>query len=212
MNERENGIVSIFPTKILIEDIDLSENDASELDVAVETVLTQFKAQESLTQMEVGENHLPLFTEENINNFPVLNKVREHFIDGFAKLAESYGDINFDRDMISKLVHQYTGRLPFMEKGEYKDTHCHAGAVAFGIMYLSDIDNKNDGGLLKLFDPSWSNTIGMKNDPIYEVETKKHRLIIGPANVWHSVSTYRGEETRATIVINLDPTPLDIYT
>ena len=211
MNDQDRGIISIFPTNILIEDLDLNENDAAELDLAVEVVLAQFKGQESLTQKGVGENHLPLFTEENINNFPVLSVVREHFINGFTKLAESYDDIIFDRDTISKLVHQYTGRLPFMEKGEYKDTHNHTGAIAFGIMYLSDVDNKNYGGLLKLFDPAWSNTIGIKNNPIYEVETKRHRLIIGPANMWHSVSTYTGDETRATIVINLDPTPLHMY-
>lgn len=212
MKDEDKGIVSIFPTKILIEDLILSESDAVELDVAVKSVLAHYRARELQTQNEVGENHLPLFTPENIDKFPVLDKVRGYFINGFTKLAESYSDPTFNKDVVSKLVHQYTGRLPFMEKDDYKELHNHSGAIAFGIMYLSDIDNDLDGGLLKMFDPSWASTIGIKNDPIYEVETKRHRLIIAPANVWHSVSPYMGEETRAAIVINLDPTPLEMYT
>jgi hypothetical protein len=207
-----SNIKSIFPTNILIKDLEISESDEKDLDLVVKTVMASFIAESGITQVEAGENHLPLFTEENIERFPVLEKVREHFIDGFSELAESYNSSDvFNKNKIKQLVNKYTGRLPFMEEGNYKDTHSHPGCIAFGILYLSNVDNNKDGGILKLFDPSWSNTIGFSNDPIHEIETKKHRLIIAPAHVWHSVSPYNGKETRATIVINLDLTPLYEY-
>ena len=80
-------IHSIFPTNILVEDIDFSDEEISELTVAINAI---FKSHEAITGSHVisGEDSMPLFTDENVNVFPILKKLKKLFADGFYKLAQ----------------------------------------------------------------------------------------------------------------------------
>jgi Rps23 Pro-64 3,4-dihydroxylase Tpa1-like proline 4-hydroxylase len=198
-------IETIFKTHALIKDLDISQEVADQLDTAVATVLADHVAKTGESHREYGENNLlPFFTEETIKSFPHLSIVRDYFVDGFWELAQSYTNTPFTRESIEKLVSAYTGRLPIMKNGDYKNVHTHSGALAFGILYLNDVDNEKHGGELILHDPSFSTVFGFGESPHYKVPTKKHRLIIAPANVWHSVTPYTGEEDRVAVVFNLD--------
>lgn len=202
-------IEKLFATHVLIKDVEISESESSEVVNLIDAMIGQYKAETSLSMEKIGENSLPFFTPENLEKFPVLKKIREHFINGFWELAQSYENNSFTKEVIEELVCRYTGRLPIMQSGDFKRAHNHVGASAFAILYMNDVDNSRHGGELLLHDPSWSNNVGYVNEQIYKVETKKHRLIVAPANVWHSVTSYNGNEDRIAIVFNLDIIPAE---
>ena len=86
-------IHSIFPTNILIEDIDFTDEEISEMSFAINAI---FKSHEAITGSHVisGEDSMPLFTDENITVFPILKKLKKIFADGFYKLADKLESIN----------------------------------------------------------------------------------------------------------------------
>ena len=195
-------IHSIFPTNILIEDVDFSDDEVTELTVAINTI---FKSHEALTGSHVvsGEDSMPLFTDENITVFPILKKLKQLFADGFYKVAESNPNNSVTKESIEIMMDNHAGRLPIMRTGDYKGIHSHPGSTAFGIFYLTDVDNKKDGGKLILRDPSFHTNPGFRSAMTYEVETKAGRLVIAPSYVWHEVTPYHGKEDRITVVSNL---------
>jgi hypothetical protein len=195
---------TIFQTQALIKDLDIPEDVSAELNAAVDTIIAQHESQTGQGHDEWAENGLPLFTEETIKVFPKIGQVRDYFVDGFWELAQSYPNTPFTRESIANMLNAYTGRLPVMKKGDYKGVHGHSGALAFGILYLGDVDNEKHGGELILHNPNFSTVFGFSDSANYNVATKKHRLICAPADVWHSVTPYTGEEDRRTIVFNLD--------
>lgn len=204
-------IEKLFATHILVKDLEISTEDSAEIIALTKGMIEQYKAETSMTVKQIGEDSLPFFTTENLTKFPVLETLRQHFIDGFWELAKSYENNSFTRELIEEMVCSYTGRLPIMQKGDFKHAHNHPGASSFAILYMSDIDNKKHGGELIIHDPTWSSNVGYTNNQNYKVETKKHRLVVAPGNVWHSVTAYTGDEDRIAIVFNLDITPLDKF-
>ena len=202
-------IKEIFPTKILIEDYDKSQQWSDELKSILKTIFANEEAQGRKFD-DITENSLPLFTSENEQTFPILTEVKQMFIDGFYNLAKSFDDYNeqagpckLTLDDITNKVSKETGRLPFMRNGDFKSVHNHLGAQAFGIFYVEDVDNEGEGGELVLRDPSFNSTMGFATENRYKIDTKRNRLIIAPAHVWHEVTPYLGEE-RTAIVLNLN--------
>lgn len=199
-------IHSLFPTNVLIKDIDFTEDQVTDMSVAINAI---FKSHEALTGSHVvsGEDSMPLFTNENIKTFPILQTLKEIFIDGFYELAQSYPTNSLTRSSIKIMMDNHAGRLPIMRTGDYKGIHSHPGTTAFGIFYLTDVDNKKDGGKLILRDPSFHTNPGFKSPMTYEVETKAARLVIAPSYIWHDVTPYYGKEDRVTVVSNLSYLP-----
>lgn len=197
-------IKTIFPTNVVIKDNALSESSLDELEAVIRAIFENHKSTNTLSHMGSGDNELPLFTEENLKSFPVLTELRESFIDGFYELAESYDDNNISLNDIRERVLVNTGRLPFMKKGDYKRIHTHVRSSAFAVFYLSNVDNVKEGGQIILRDPAFHNNYGFHPKSVFPIETKKNRLIISPAYVWHEVTPYSGEEDRIAIVMNLD--------
>ena len=195
-------IHSIFPTNILIEDIDFTDEEISEMSVAINAI---FKSHEAITGSHIisGEDSMPLFTDENIAVFPILKKLKKIFADGFYKLADSNPSNSVTEESIEIMMDNHAGRLPIMRNGDYKGIHSHPGSTAFGILYLTDVDNKKDGGKLILRDPSFHTNPGFRSPMTYEVETKAGRLVIAPSYIWHEVTPYYGKEDRITVVSNL---------
>ena len=101
------------------------------------------------------------------------------------------------------MMDNHAGRLPIMRNGDYKGIHSHPGSTAFGIFYLTDVDNKKDGGKLILRDPSFHTNPGFRSLMTHEIETKAGRLVIAPSYIWHEVTPYYGKEDRITVVSNL---------
>jgi hypothetical protein len=196
-------ITQIFPTNILIKDLDFSDEWNQNITLFVKSVFLNQVAISGNYGL-AGNNSIPLFTEENINMCPELKELRNVFIDGFLELAQSYSNNELTREIIESRVKNETGKLPFMKAGDYNSIHTHTLADAFGIFYLSEVDNKKYGGELILHDPSFSNSAAFQEEHKQGVATKKHRLVICPCRVWHEVTMYTGVEDRATIVMNLN--------
>lgn len=198
-------IHDLFPTKVLIKDIELTEKDATDLEVAISAIFTAHEAK-SGSHVDSGEDSMPLFNEYNIKVFPVLQKLKDLFIDGFVELGLAYeGNTKQEdtREKIAEMVDNHAGRLPLMRNGDYKQIHSHPGNVAFGIFYLTDVDNEKDGGYLVLRDPSFNTTPVYGGQQTCKIKTKAGRLIIAPTHVWHEVTPYHGKEDRVTVVSNL---------
>jgi len=203
------AIKEIFPTKILVEDIERSDDWTNELKSIVWSVFAEEQAK-GRTFAEIANDSLPLLTEENIEKFPILNEVREIFVKGFHSLASSFDNyeehskhFGLTEEGIRSKVSKETGRLPFMKKGDFKEVHHHLGVQAFGILYLDDVQNEKEGGELVLRDPSFNSNLGYAVPQRHKIGTKKNRLVVAPAHVWHEVTEFTGEE-RTAIVINLN--------
>lgn len=202
-------VYQIFPTNIAVRDIELTEQQVADLHVAVESIFLHTyqtsRDQARVDTQGVGNcaDPIPVFTKENLDVFPVLNEVKEMFVDGFLELAQSYSNNNFSKDGIRRLFRDTYGQLPVMKSGQNMPAHTHPGTIASAVFYLTDVNNETEGGQLVLRDPSWHSTPGFRNDMEYEVETKAGRLVVFPVHLWHEVRTYFGEKDRVTIVANL---------
>ena len=196
-------INSIFPNKILIKDFELSDDWNNNVTFMVKTIFAKELAEKG-DYTVAGNDTVPVFTEENMKICPELAQLKQMFIDCFYELASSYSTNKLTKEDIEKRLRKELGRLPFMKKNDFKRIHNHDSMVdAFAIFYLTDIDNDKDGGELILHDPSFSGVFNFHEKRIFEVTTKKHRMIICPNHVWHEVSMYTGEKERITIVLNL---------
>jgi hypothetical protein len=195
-------IHNLFPTRVLINDDCLSADQLTELSLAINVV---FAMHEAVTGSHVvtGEDSMPLFTDENMKNFPVISDLKNVFLEGFNELAQSDPNNALTSDEIEHMFNLHSGRLPIMREGDYKKLHAHPGTTAFGVFYMSDVDNEKDGGKLILRDPSFHVNPGYRSDMTHEIETRAGRLIIAPSYIWHEVTPYYGKEDRLTAVSNL---------
>lgn len=196
-------IKTVFPVNVLIKDHTMPDEFASELSSAVQAVFQSLMIEKGLSRDDIANEEFPVFTKENLAAFPLLKQLQEIFIDGFYELANSYEENTLTRDMIAKMVSSNVGKLPLMKKGDYKRIHGHTNAVAFAVFYLSDVDNKRHGGELILKDPSFHSNYSFHPPEDHAIETKKNRLVVAPAYVWHEVTPYTGDEDRITVVVNL---------
>lgn len=196
-------IKTVFPVNVLIKDHTMPDEFASELSSAVQAVFQSLMIEKGLSRDDIADEEFPVFTKENLAAFPLLKQLQEIFIDGFYELANSYEENTLTRDMIAKMVSSNVGKLPLMKKGDYKRIHGHTNAVAFAVFYLSDVDNKRHGGELILKDPSFHSNYSFHPPEDHAIETKKNRLVVAPAYVWHEVTPYTGDEDRITVVVNL---------
>jgi len=196
-------IKTVFPVNVLIKDFEKQESFSSELSSCVQAIFQSQLIEKGLTRNEVGDNEFPVFTKENLEKFPVLKELQSIFVDGFFELANSFEENVLTKEMIAKMVSTNVGKLPLMKKGDYQRLHTHTSSIAFGIFYLTDVDNDRHGGKLILKDPSFHGNSSFHPPEDYEIETRKNRLIVAPSYVWHEVTPYSGDEDRITIVINL---------
>lgn len=200
-----NMIKTAFPVNVLIKDYDDLGNFSDNLTTAVQTIFQNLIAEKELSRDDVTNQEYPVFTEQNLSIFPELKQLQEMFVDGFFELANSFEENALTREIISNMVSINAGRLPLMKKGDYKRVHAHKGAIAFAVFYLTDVDNEKHGGQLVLKDPSFPNNYGFHPPEDFVIDTKKNRLIVAPAYVWHEVTPYTGDKDRLTIVVNLHP-------
>jgi hypothetical protein len=196
-------IKTVFPVNVLIKDLEKSDNFSSELSACIQAIFQQQLNEKGLTRNDLRDKEFPVFTDENLEKFPVLKELRTIFADGFFELSSSFEENVLTKDLIVKMVSTNVGKLPFMKTGDYQRLHTHTSSIAFGIFYLSNVDNDKHGGKLILKDPSFHGNSSFHPPEDYEIETRKNRLVIAPAYVWHEVTPYSGVEDRITIVMNL---------
>ena len=196
-------IKTAFPVNVLIKDYEDLGEFTDNLSTAILSIFQNLVLAKNLSRDDIANQEYPVFTEENLAVFPELKKLQEIFVDGFFELASSFEENTLTRDTISKMVSINTGKLPIMKTGDYKRVHTHTNAIAFAVFYLTDVDNDKHGGQLILKDPSFHNNYGFHPPEDFVIDTKKNRLVVAPAYVWHEVTPYTGDEDRLTVVINL---------
>lgn len=196
-------IKTIFPVNILVKDFDMPEQFSNELSAAVQAIFQNLLVEKGLSRDQLADEEVPVFTETNIRAFPALKQLQDMFADGFFELASSFEENTLTKELISKMVSINIGKLPLMRKGDYKRIHGHTSSIAFGVFYLTDVDNEKFGGQLILKDPSFHSNSSFHPPEDYAVTTKKNRLVVAPAYVWHEVTPYTGDEERVTVVVNL---------
>jgi len=197
-------IKTVFPVNVLIKDYDLSNEVTNELTSAVQAILHSLMTEKGLTRDQATDDEFPVFTEANCQAFPALKQLQQMFADCFYELASSYEGNMLTREMIDKMVSTNLGKLPVMKHGEYKRTHGHTNASAFAIFYLTDVDNEKHGGELILRDPSFHSNFSFHPPEDFAIATKKNRLMVAPAYVWHEVTPYTGTDDRLAIVIMIN--------
>jgi len=196
-------IYTPFKTNVLIKDFNLSDDWNNTVQSIVRSHFSSRLLEVDGNYSEAGNQTKPFFTQENISKYSEIKQLKDMFVDGFYELAQSYDNNKLTKDEISKNLALSFGKFPFMRKGDYKGAHTHAHITAFSIFYLSDVDNKKNGGQLVLIDPTFDYTEEYSNPKYFKVETKKNRLIVCPNIVWHEVTPYSGDEERITLVVNL---------
>jgi hypothetical protein len=194
----------LFAVKVLIKDFSFSDEWNIDMENTVRAIFQNYMGVTNKPYTEISDNEIPLFTKENIESFPVLQDLRNIFVDGFYELANSYENNHLTKNEIEQKVYENIGKLPFVKSGESKSLHNHTKASAFAVFYLSEIDNDKDGGTLILRDPAFHSNYGFHPTSTFNVNTKKNRLVVVPAYVWHEVSPYVGKDERIAVVMNLD--------
>jgi hypothetical protein len=197
-------IQSIFPVNILVKDYEKSADWDATVSAFIRMHFTKAVEQKG-SYIAAGDEDIDVFTEENMTAVPELRELFNMFIDGFYELskASNSNETPLTREVIAEKICKDLGRLPLMKNGNYKNLHTHNEAAAYAIFYLSDVDNKKDGGQLVLHDPSFNTLRYFTNQKTMGIETKKNRLIVAPTHVWHEVTRYTGIDERITVVVNL---------
>jgi hypothetical protein len=198
-------IQTIFPIKILMKDYELSDDWNAAVSAFVKSTLTNTITEKGSYAAAI-DNNTDVFTEKNMNEVPELRELFEMFVDSFYELSQEYeneDDGVLTKELIRECLSLDIGKLPIMRYKQSRRVHNHKSASAFGIFYLSDVDNEADGGQLVLHDPTFNTQRFFCDDRMLEIDTKKHRMVIAPNTVWHEVTTYFGHTERLTIVLNL---------
>jgi hypothetical protein len=207
-------IVTPFFTELLVKDFDMDESWTNEL-ITTLKVLTMNKDNNcTLAQSLEDKTIAGLFKydkqkstkpyiihEESASQHQVIKDLRNIFLDGFLELNKSYGNQYTKSEIKDKFVKD-SGNFAVLENGMHVGAHNHP-SIAFAIFYLSDVDNEHDGGELILHDPSFHRNTHFHDKKEMSISTKKNRLVVGPAHVWHEVTPYLGKDPRMCAVIDL---------
>jgi hypothetical protein len=214
LGRRQKMIVSPFYRKILVKDYDLPDSWTDELILTLKFLelnkqdncsLTKLIREKNLNSDYKYEEHKIkkpyIIHEETAKNFQVISDLRNIFIEGFCELNKGH-DYHYEEAYLRKIFLGNSGNFATMKKGQYVGSHDHP-SIAFAIFYLTDVNNKADGGELILHDPAFHRNFGFHSPREIKVPTKKNRLVIGPSNIWHEVEMFTGNSERMCAVIDL---------
>jgi hypothetical protein len=207
-------ILTPFSSKILIRDYDFPDLWTRELISTLQFLSLTKSANCTLTMSledsEVADmfrydghkNTKPyIIHSESAKEFKVIDDLRKIFIDGFCELNSAYGN-QYSEEYLKSEYDNDSGNFAVLKSGQRVGLHNHP-SIGFAIFYLTDVDNIADGGELVLHDPSFNRSPHFHPPKEIKVQTKKNRLVVGPANVWHEVTPYTGSADRMCAVIDL---------
>lgn len=207
-------ILTPFYTKLVVKDYDFPDTWTDELILTLKyisllkddycTLTKNFNNQDKAKLAKFDNQKLSkpyVINEETASEYSIIKQLREIFIDGFCELNREYSNIYDDR-YLKEIYLNDSGNFAVLKSGDRVGLHNHP-SIAFAIFYLTDVDNKTDGGELVLYDPSFNQQRYFSPSNEIKIPTKKNRLIIGPANVWHEVTPYYGNSERLCAVIDL---------
>jgi hypothetical protein len=210
-------ILDLFPTKILLKDLDISDDTNKKL---CETISAIHVATRASSSFDCACEEMYLFSEENQKTNPELTVVLDAFVEGFSELLDANDtDPEYENHASIKSKIRSTivagqrpwTKLPFMRaySKEYKSSHTHEQSCVWGIFYLQDVNHEEYGGQIYMENPHRSTQRHFYSSPEQKFEAKKNRLIIAPNYVWHGVTPYTGPDDRLCIVVSLPNSVLE---
>lgn len=207
-------IVSPFYSKLLVKDYDRPDSWTEELIFTLKYLTLSKEENCTLTNDLKDETLQELFrydsqklskpyviSETTAKEHKIIKELRDIFIDGFCELNKEYSNL-YDETYLRNVYLADAGNFAVIKQGQRVGLHNHP-SIAFAIFYLTEVDNSQDGGELILYDPSFNQSPHFTSRREIKIQTKKNRLVIGPANVWHEVTPYRGKNDRMCAVIDL---------
>lgn len=207
-------IVTPFSSKIVVKDYDMPDAWTDELITTLRFLAANKAVTCSLTRSLEDETMAQLFRydgqkstkpyiihEEAAQGFKVIADLREIFLQGFLDLNKEYNN-QYSEEYIREQYKKDSGNFAVLEAGQRVGLHNHP-SIGFAIFYLTDVDNETDGGELILYDPSFHCNKHFHPPKDLRIKTKKNRLVIGAADVWHEVTPYNGQHDRMCAVIDL---------
>jgi hypothetical protein len=207
-------IYTPFYSKVLIKDYDLSDSWTEELIVTLKFLelnkeencsFTQMLKSDTVNRHYVFDGHKStkpyIIHEGTAKQHSVIKDLRDIFIEGYLEMNKAFNN-QYSEEYLKNVYIKDSGNFAVLKKGARVGAHNHP-SIAFAIFYLTDIDNDQDGGELVLHDPSFNHNKHFAPSKEIRIKTKKNRLVIGPANVWHEVTPYYGDNDRMCAVIDL---------
>lgn len=207
-------ILTPFSSKLLVKDYDMSDAWTEELTTTLQFLASNKVDTCSLSKALEDETTAQLFKydeqkstkpyiihEDSAQQFKVIADLREIFLEGFLELNKAYNN-QYNEEYLRAQYKNDSGNFAVLKTGQRVGLHNHP-SIGFAIFYLTDVDNKHDGGELILYDPSFHCNQHFHSPKEIRVQTKKNRLVIGAADVWHEVTPYKGQQDRLCAVIDL---------
>lgn len=181
-------IYNLFPTKIYIEKMDITDEE-SEAILDLCNIINEVDKDKAL------------FTQHNLECYPLLREVYDFFVKSFYELLLEYDDDATYENIYDMMLYK-TGKISYLKDAEFKSINVSTNADLIALFFLSD---KN----LILHDPSFKRIPILSDDREYLVEGKKDTIIVIPANVWHEIRTYDSEDNGVilSMEINIDKLP-----
>jgi hypothetical protein len=207
-------IVTPFATKILVKDFNMSDEWTNELILTLQLLAANKLVTCSLTKSLEDDTIAELFKfdgqksskpyiihEEYAQQFKIISELRDIFLQGFLELNKEYNS-QYTEEYLKEQYSVDSGNFAILKTGQRVGLHNHP-SIGFAIFYLTDVDNDADGGELILHDPSFHRNNYFHPPREIKIKTKKNRLVIGAADVWHEVTPYTGKHDRMCAVIDL---------
>lgn len=207
-------IVTPFSTKVLVKDYDMPDEWTTNLISTLEFLAEHNTIACSLTKLLTDNTVAEQFKydthkrtkpyivhEESAQHFTIISDLRNIFLQGFLDLNTAY-NTQYTEKHIREHYKTDSGNFAVLKSGQRVGLHRHP-SIGFAIFYLTDVDNETDGGELILHDPSFHCNKYFHSDREIRIKTKKNRLIVGAADIWHEVTPYVGNHDRMCAVIDL---------
>ena len=150
------------------------------------------------------ENFVFAFSDENIENYPVLHELKRMFSIAIRDLAAKYGNSRVKPDDIDSRLAESESEFPSRDHKAYPVSvpHFHPLVSCTGLFYI-DAGDENQGGNLMLFDPSNNQMVEFVSPEVEYIEPKRGKMVIFPGHMRHSVTQYTGSALRRMVVLDL---------
>ena len=198
------AIKQIYPTNILVEQLDIPEEVIYTVEVYLKAQNKQFKSDSSHNHIEYRDGNENIVVDAiEKGECPEMKIIVDEVKKRFVQLAYSNIDslTESDSEQLILEANIESTKINLMQSGYRLGVHTHYGDDAYGCFYFNDV-KKDDGGELVLYDPRWQRNYMFGGSQLETIRPRRGMLVIAPGFIWHEVSQYNGLSERLTLVFN----------
>lgn len=199
------AIKSIYPTNILVKQIDISEEKISAIENFLKAQHLSFISDSNkndLVEYRDGNENI-IIDAKNSGECPEMEELEAKIKQAYIELAysniEEFTESNTEKLMLDTKIDSC--KINLMKQGYRLGVHTHYSDDAYACFYFNDV-KENEGGELVLYDPRWQRNYWFGGSKLETIRPKRGMLVIAPSFLWHEVSLYTGQEERLTLVVN----------